>query len=274
MVGRTDTADDNGPARSPAVEPGIPFRRPRSSRRSTSRVFSAPWLRTGSGEVKSGLLLPPRSIAYQPAARSRGRSRRSAAPHLHLPGADVAGDDRGHHVRSRSHGRRALQVDVLDQPDRRLRRAEHVAVLWDPRCSATTAADRAAASRSRSTSTRTGAARERDRGRHGDGREHDHPRADPEHLRRCLARTGASYRRRRRRARCWRAFLPLVMSRHGNRSRRRERREQQEGEAEREAGQREHRDRHVAELLDPFRRAAARRRDQAGRSSARRPPSR
>ena len=42
-----------------------------------------------------------------------------------------------------------------------------------------------------------------------------------------------------------------------------ERRQQQEHERQREAGQRERRDRHVAELVDPLRRAAAGSRDQA-----------
>src|SRR3954452_8045610 len=39
--------------------------------------------------------------------------------------------------------------------------------------------------------------------------------------------------------------------------------EQQEGKAEREARQRKRRDRHIAELLDPFRRTATRGREKA-----------
>ena len=51
---------------------------------------------------------------------------------LDLPVADVARDHRRHHARLELLAEGALEVDVLDQRDGRLRGAEHVAVLRDP----------------------------------------------------------------------------------------------------------------------------------------------
>ena len=202
--------------------PGRSRRSARSCRRSASRCSRCPGSRRAPA-AKSNALFCLRGGEHRVAAALRvgADELEHARLDLHLPGLHVLRDQVGHDGRLELAADRALEVDVLDERDRRLRRAERHAVLRDALEAAlrrrSSRAARSRASRpSGASSSPAAAARERDREADADRRrarrlpprDREHARVGlPAPRRRPSRRTGGGCGAAARRA-CF-DFLPL-----------------------------------------------------------------